>query len=165
MIWSPIVCSGESEVMGSWKIMAISLPRIERIRPPCGSTVVRSTISSSRRRKRIWPPSILLVRLGSSRRIEWAVTLLPQPLSPTSPSVSPRLMLRETPSMARTLPSSVRKPTRRFSISRMSSLCVEYLLAENRDREQSPSRTKPQNLRKEEKRLDFITETNYVGNV
>ena len=31
MIWKPIVCIMLSEVIGSWKIMAISLPRIERI--------------------------------------------------------------------------------------------------------------------------------------
>ena len=38
---------------------------------------------------------------------ERAVTVLPQPDSPTTPSVSPRSMCRSTPSTARTMPSSV----------------------------------------------------------
>ena len=41
MIWSPIVNTGFSEVIGSWKIIAMSLPRIARI---CSSdAAVRST--------------------------------------------------------------------------------------------------------------------------
>ena len=28
MIWSPIVCSGLNEVIGSWKIMPICFPRM-----------------------------------------------------------------------------------------------------------------------------------------
>ena len=36
-----------------------------------------------------------------------AVTVLPQPDSPTTPRVSPRSMVRSTPSTARTMPSSV----------------------------------------------------------
>ena len=43
VIWLPTVCTGESEVIGSWKIMAISLPRMLRIRSPRGSSVARST--------------------------------------------------------------------------------------------------------------------------
>src|SRR5881396_395544 len=38
-----------------------------------------------------------------------AVTLLPEPDSPTMPSVSPRLMWKSIPSTARTTPSSVKK--------------------------------------------------------
>ncbi len=38
-----------------------------------------------------------------------AVTLLPQPDSPTSPTVWPGLMEIETPSTARTMPSKVKK--------------------------------------------------------
>jgi hypothetical protein len=29
-IWSPIVCKGESELIGSWKMIEIRPPRIER---------------------------------------------------------------------------------------------------------------------------------------
>src|SRR5215475_14456595 len=46
---------------------------------------------------------------GMSRMIESAVTLLPQPDSPTTPSVSPLSMWKSTPSTARTTPSSVKK--------------------------------------------------------
>ena len=40
---------------------------------------------------------------GSSRMIDSDVTVLPDPLSPTSPSVSPALTENETPSTTRTL--------------------------------------------------------------
>ena len=43
----------------------------------------------------------------TSRSMDMAVTLLPQPLSPTKPSVRPRLIDNETPSTAGTLPSDV----------------------------------------------------------
>ena len=36
MIWLPTVYTGLSEVMGSWKIMLISLPRMERMRRGAG---------------------------------------------------------------------------------------------------------------------------------
>ena len=40
--------------------------------------------------------------------IERAVTLLPEPDSPTMPSVSPAATVKLTPSTARTTPSSVK---------------------------------------------------------
>jgi hypothetical protein len=43
------------------------------------------------------------------------VWLLPEPLSPTTPRVSPRGMESETPRTALTVPSWVSKSTRRFS--------------------------------------------------
>jgi hypothetical protein len=49
-----------------------------------------------------------MIRPGGSATsfvIENAVTLLPQPVSPTSPTVSPRRMWKETPSSALTTPS------------------------------------------------------------
>ena len=46
-----------------------------------------------------------------------AVTDLPQPDSPTTASTSPGLTSNETPSTAWTIPSSVRKLTRRSSTS------------------------------------------------
>ena len=42
MIWLPTVYEGLSDVIGSWKIMAISPPRMERMSSPMGSSVVRS---------------------------------------------------------------------------------------------------------------------------
>ena len=43
----------------------------------------------------------------TSRNVDMAVTLLPQPLSPTKPSVRPRSIDKETPSTAGSLPSDV----------------------------------------------------------
>ena len=73
--------TGLSEDIGSWKIIAIRLPRTERM--PASSSARRSSPS-----KTILPLSI---RPGSgiSRRMESAVTLLPDPLSPTIARVSP----------------------------------------------------------------------------
>src|SRR6185503_9324256 len=53
-----------------------------------------------------------------------AVTDLPQPDSPTTPSVSLLSMCRSTPSTARTVPSSVKKYVLRFlTSSRRSAMC------------------------------------------
>ena len=46
MIWLPMVCTGLMEVIGSWKIMAMSLPRMSRISLPVRSSLARSTTSS-----------------------------------------------------------------------------------------------------------------------
>ena len=56
--------------------------------------------------ERIVPPAI---RAGSSssRMMDLAVTLLPDPDSPTMPSVSPGRRSKLTPSTARTMPASV----------------------------------------------------------
>ena len=34
MSWSPMLCTGFRDVIGSWKIIAISPPRISRSREP-----------------------------------------------------------------------------------------------------------------------------------
>ena len=92
-IWLPTVCTGLKEDIGSWKMRAISAPRIARISGPFGGSFARSTawsavLPAGRRRNRISPPTI---RPGRSTipSIDRAVTLLPQPLSPTMPSVPP----------------------------------------------------------------------------
>ena len=46
-----------------------------------------------------------------SRITDIMVTLLPEPDSPTMPSTSPLVTANETPSTARTMPSSVRNET------------------------------------------------------
>ena len=101
-IWSPTVSTGLRLVIGSWKIMASRLPRSLRISP-----------SSSRTRSRFsnvtLPFTVRASRGGKSRMIESAVTLLPQPDSPTMPSVSPGNTSNETPSTARVTPSTVKK--------------------------------------------------------
>ena len=77
-----MVSTGLSDVIGSWKTMAMSLPRMRRI-----------SFSSSFSRSCPWnmisPETILPGGEGMRRRMESAETLLPQPDSPTSPSVSP----------------------------------------------------------------------------
>src|SRR2546430_10887061 len=53
-------------------------------------------------------PAVILPGSGTSLRIESAVIVLPQPDSPTMPSVSPASMCSETPSTARTTPREVK---------------------------------------------------------
>ena len=78
---SPQVNTGLSEVMGSWKIIEISLPRIFLI-SPCES------VARSRPLKRIRPATMRPGGSATRRRMESAVTLLPLPDSPTTASVS-----------------------------------------------------------------------------
>src|ERR1700693_4283397 len=85
--------------------MAISRPRTSRM-------ASLSSVARSRPRKVIEPPTI---RAGSSssRMIDLAHTLLPEPDSPTMPRVSPAKRSKLTPSTARTGPASVRNQVRR----------------------------------------------------
>ena len=105
MIWKPMVKTGFNDVIGSWKIMAISLPRIDRISAPLGSRSVNTT-SLFDRRYLIRPASI-----QPGGRIKpmtaSAVTLFPQPDSPTTPKVFPGSTPKLTPSTARIVPNSV----------------------------------------------------------
>src|SRR3954451_6829183 len=105
-----MVSTGLRLVIGSWKIMLISLPRMSRI-------AASASFNRSVPRKRI-EPAIFPGGSGISRRIEFAVTDLPQPLSPTTASVSPSRTWNDTPSTARFTPSGVRKWVCRFSTSR-----------------------------------------------
>jgi len=97
----PIVWTGFSEVIGSWKIIAMSLPRISR--SFFGLIPIRFSpfqIAS--------PLEIVVLRLFRPMIVR-QVTLLPQPDSPTIPSVLPFSTEKLTPSTALTIPSSVRK--------------------------------------------------------
>src|SRR6476660_1795025 len=58
------------------------------------------------------------------RRMDWAVTVLPQPLSPTTPNTSPRRTVRLTPSTARMNPSSRGKDIFRSLISKNASFFI-----------------------------------------
>ena len=91
--WSPMVNSGFSEAMGSWRIMAIRLPRMCRI-----STSDLGTRSSPS--KRMAPPT-MRAAVGSRRSSERARVVLPEPDSPTIPSVSPASREKETSCTAR----------------------------------------------------------------
>ena len=95
-----MVSTGFSEVIGSWKIIPILLPRIWR-------TSSSSILITSSPSKMISPDTIFPGGLGIKRKIERALTVFPQPLSPTNPTISPGWMSYETPATACTTPSSV----------------------------------------------------------
>ena len=108
-IWSPIRCTGLSDEIGSWKIIAISLPRICS---SCSSLAVTSSrppsfAEPSKRAfgDRVSPISVI------------TVTDFPDPDSPTIATTSPRSSVNDTPSTARTRPSSVTNETCRSSTS------------------------------------------------
>ncbi len=82
MICSPQVKTGFSDVIGSWKIIEISLPRIARI---SRGDRLEQVAPLEQHRSADDPPG----RLGTRRRIDRAVTLLPLPDSPTTASVWP----------------------------------------------------------------------------
>ena len=100
-ICQPTVKTGFNDVIGSWKMTEMSLPRI-----------LRSSSSEAVRRlrpaKEIRLSSPTIAFSGSSRTIDIAETLLPEPDSPTSASVpfsgTSKLMSR-TASTTRCLPS------------------------------------------------------------
>src|SRR5437660_8038266 len=114
-ICSPTGNAGLSEVIGSWKMIESWSPR--RIRMRLSGSRSRSTPSNSTS-----PASMRPGGCGTRRMIESAVTLLPQPDSPTMPSVRPRARLKSTPSTARTSPCS---PSNEVRSPRTSSrFCV-----------------------------------------
>ena len=94
--------TGLSEVIGSWKITPISLARSGR-----SCSLVSGT--RSRPSQRMRPATIRPGGMAISFTTVSAVTVLPEPDSPTTPSVSPRSSERSTPSTACTMPSSVAK--------------------------------------------------------
>src|SRR5207247_10101088 len=125
--------------------MAISVPRIDSI-----SSSERS--ARSRPLNRMRPPAIRLAR-GSNRMIESAVIDLPEPDSPTMPSVSPASTVSDTWSTARISPcfnamcvctfSSSRRWVTRTSgpepwIQRVAQGVAEQVEAVHRDRDRGP---------------------------
>ena len=82
---------GFSDAYGSWKIICIRL-RMRRRSSPL--RVVTSVPSKTMR-----PPVVSTSRITARAKVD-----LPQPDSPTRPSVSPRFTSSETPSTARTEP-------------------------------------------------------------
>ena len=85
--------AGLSDDIGSWKIIAILLPRIARM-------PASSSLSRSRPSKITSPLSMRPGGFGIRRRIDSAVTLLPDPLSPTIATVSPAATSNESASTA-----------------------------------------------------------------
>ncbi len=74
--------TGFSDVIGSWKIIEMSLPRIV-------SSSLSSISARSRPSNRMREPSAIRPGRSTSRITESAVTDLPLPDSPTTPSVPP----------------------------------------------------------------------------
>src|SRR3990172_5636059 len=117
-ITSPTVERGSSEAYGSWKIICIRGRSRRNVSP---FRAVTSTLS-----KRMRPPVG-----GYNRKIVRPPWVFPQPLSPTKPSVSPRLISNETPSTAFTQPMVRWKTPRRIGkcffrfATRTSALSLE----------------------------------------
>ena len=96
LIWRPMLSTGLSDVIGSWKIIDISLPRMARI--------LRSgNWSRSWPKNRMRPATMRPGGDATKRNTESEVTLLPHPDSPTTASVSPGTTENDTPSTARTI--------------------------------------------------------------
>ena len=103
-IWSPTVYTGFSEVIGSWKIIEMRLPRTSPMRASLACT--RSSPRNSTRPARMRPGGEGMRRSSAS-----AVMLLPQPDSPTTHSVSPGLTSKSTPLSTSAVPRRVRNST------------------------------------------------------
>ncbi|MNQ05952.1 hypothetical protein D3C85_186930 [compost metagenome] len=124
-IWSPTVYSALSAVIGSWKIIAISLPRMPRSS--------RSGIDSRSRAPRcacdpdrVATPS--RSAFCTSRSSDSAVTVLPEPDSPTSASFSPAAICRSMPCTTGLPPKATRSPFTSskgwfFVVSRIVVIC------------------------------------------
>ncbi len=93
VIWSPTVRTGFSAFMAPWKTSERRVQRNARSEGPSSPT--RSTPSNQTEPPTIFPPG------GRRRMRPSTVVVLPQPDSPTSPSVSPRRRSKLTPSTAR----------------------------------------------------------------
>ena len=93
-----MVNTGLSEVIGSWKIIEMSLPRTPRISLLGEQQQVAPSASCTA------PATMRPGGSGISRIIDSAVMLLPQPDSPTIASVSPDATEKSTSSTALTMP-------------------------------------------------------------
>src|SRR5919202_897584 len=114
--WRPMVSTGFRLVIGSWKIIAICRPRTRR-------SARWLSFRRSRPSKRAVPERTRPAR-GRRPSSASAVTLFPQPDSPTMPSVSPGPISNEIPFTACTVPPPVQKWTRRSSTLSNGSLCT-----------------------------------------
>ena len=107
----PMVSTGLSEVIGSWKIIAIRLPRMRRMRPS-------PSAARSRSPSRTEPCEIFAAGFGRRPMIASDVIDLPEPDSPASASVSPRLSVNDRSETTGRGPSSPPTTTVRCSTAR-----------------------------------------------
>ena len=110
-IWRPTGTTGLSAVIGSWKIIAIVVARSWRRRRSVA-------VSSSSPTSLTLPPEGTSAPFCSSPITVSDVTDLPEPLSPTTHSVSPSCTWSEMPSMMRWPPGFLPRPTTRLLMSR-----------------------------------------------
>ena len=96
------------EVIGSWKIIAISLPRSAR-------SASGASVSNGLPSNRVLPETCAIG--GSRRRMARESMVLPEPDSPTTPSALPCSSRRLTPASARSGPRAVGSSTERLSTS------------------------------------------------
>ena len=101
-----MVSTGLRLDIGSWKMMAISCPRMRAIRS--SSRRARSTAPSELLNQSS-PASICAPVRPNRRMIDRPVTDLPEPDSPTIASISLAPTLKLTPSTALSVPSGVVK--------------------------------------------------------
>src|SRR5215468_1808434 len=109
MSWKATVKQGFRLASGSWKIIAISLPTSAR--RSASLSAVRSRPPKASRSARTRPGN------STSPIAANAVTLLPEPDSPTQPTTSPASTDKSTPSTAISGCASLPNSTRSFSIS------------------------------------------------
>src|SRR5688572_28573218 len=138
-IWSPQRMTGLSAVIGSWKTIDMRAPRSSRSR----ASPAARRFSPSRR---IFPP-LTGSAFGSRPMIACAITLFPDPDSPTRHRISPRLTAKDTPltacprsapggsAMARSSTSSVFRSRLSYSLGHLWIQCVAQPVAEDVDRE------------------------------
>ncbi len=103
--------SGLSELMASWKLIATRSPRMRRS--------ASSSMSSTSRPSMTILPVTIRPGSGTRRMIDKPSVVLPQPDSPTTPTVSPAATRSPTPSTARTTPRRPGNWVRRSSTVRM----------------------------------------------
>ncbi len=113
-IWAPMVNTGLNAEVGFWKIIAISAPRMRR-----SAARHRGSAGPGRRTRRT--SADRRADPGSSRIAARPVTVLPQPVSPTTPTASPGPMTRSMPSRATVRRSSPWKARRSPRISSTGS--------------------------------------------
>ena len=99
--WSPIVVSGSSEAPGLEPMMAILRPRTRRRE--------RSSSESRSSPSRSTSPPVTLPGKRTWLTSECTSTDLPQPVSPTRPSIRPLCRSRDTSRTASTSPAWVKK--------------------------------------------------------
>ena len=99
--WLPIVWRGDSEVIGSWKMIEMRPPRIARMAFPSRFSLAISVVAPpfAGSWNRISPP-LICATLGRIPMIDWAMVDLPDPDSPTTATVEPWRMVRDTSSTA-----------------------------------------------------------------